>query len=352
MHKDLAATVESNYPATEFPGLADQVRRWRVSRPLSGLRVLDATPVFANTMAKYLALISAGASVTVSAHRGIPGDPQVIELLPGLGIQVANEASLAGGFDVVFDCAGTHTDVRSHFGYVELTRSGVPRYADCRQPVFLADAGRIKLIETTLGTGDGFVRGLEHFGYALTPGRSVAVVGGGKVGLGIAAASRAVGADVTVIDIAKVTTPPGCTFVDGNDPQSVRRTIGSSWCVVAATGQAGALSPFAAVMADAQALLANMGAEDEFGPDVPDARILNDRVAINFALPEPTRLRYLDPTMALSNAGAVELVEGRVSAGVQPPSAELEEEILAVVREHGAIGSELDVCDGLSRLRP
>ena len=56
-------------------------------------------------------------------------------------------------FDLILDCAGVFAEWIPTYGFVELTRSGVPRYAHSAKPVYIADSGRIKRIETMLGTG-------------------------------------------------------------------------------------------------------------------------------------------------------------------------------------------------------
>ena len=100
-----------------------------------------------------------------------------------------------------------------------------------------------------------------------------------------------------------------------------------------------ALAPFASVLLDSDALLVNMGADDEFGPDIPPERAVNRKRPVNFMLPEPTATRYIDPTLALHNAGILELMRG--GSGIMVPRAELEEEILADVRAAGVISDEI-----------
>ena len=297
--------------------------------------------MFGNTVAKYAALTAAGARVTVSAHRAIPGDPTVIASLPDIGIEVADEDALARSYDVVFDCAGTHSDVDSRFGYVELTRSGVAAYSDCPAPVLVADAGRIKRIETTLGTSDGFLRGMAKLGRPVDSADTVVVFGGGKVGTGVIHACQRRGAQVVLVDPAE-TTLSGLLRHHPADRDAVAEAIRSASVVVAATGVTDALGDWAETLISSPAALANMGATDEFGPRVPAEAALHGKVAVNFALAEPTRLRYLDPTLALSNAGGLELLRGAVPPGPHDPPAALEDSILDVVRRYGAVAGELE----------
>ena len=332
------------YRLEEFPALAEQIRRWRETRPLAGRTVFDATPVFRNTMVKYVALLAAGAELTVGYGRGIPCDSSIVEWLQKFGVRVADSPALSETYDVVLDCAGANADVKAKFGYVELTRSGMYHYRDCKQPVFLADDGRIKAIETALGTGDGFRRGMKHFGYGDFSGRKIVVFGCGKVGSGIVMYATAGGAEVTVIDDSSKVKPRfGASIVDLNDRAGIDRAVRDAWCVVCATGIRDALQGRfdLAALVNGSALIANMGVEDEFGPEVPAERVLNRKEPLNFVLEEPTHLKYIDPTMALDNCGALEVLGGKLSPGLNRPPEELEKRILDMVRRAGVIAPEL-----------
>lgn len=168
------------------------------------------------------------------------------------------------------------------------------------------------------------------------------VFGSGKVGRGAAMKARGVGADVTVIDSDPHAQPPaGCTLIPADDVAAVQALLASAWCVVSATGVRGALDPWAEFLIRSDAVLANLGADDEFGPHMPPERVLNDKAPVNFALAEPTRLRYLDATFALHNACALALLVGGQHAGLNHPPRAVEDDILAAVRASSAITGEL-----------
>ena len=330
------------YSPEDYPALSAQLREWRETRPLSGISVLDATPVFTNTLAKYLPLLAAGAALTVGVGGITPCDPRVLKLLYGWGVPIAAPAD-GGTFDVVMDCAGVFSTTPSRYGYVELTKSGLYYYREHKSPVFFADAGRIKLIETSLGTGEGFLRAMKSQGFSFS-GKKVLVFGGGKVGCGIAMYAARGGADTVVADISGANVkylPPGARLMDCLDTGRLEAAIQAADCIVSATGIAGALASHAAQFRQCRAVIVNMGVEDEFGPELPESRVLNGKRPLNFALEEPTRLRYIDPTMALDNAGALELLQRRVKSGISVPAPELEECILSAVRSHGLISDEL-----------
>lgn len=342
----LLDTITSRYRTDEFPALLAQARQWAEARPFAGLRLLDATPVFRNTLAKYHALIAAGAELTVSADPRLPSDPAVVASLSDFGIRTAGAGRRHERFDCVLDCAGLHADVTSSVGYVELTRSGGTAYRSCAKPVFWADDSRIKEIETGLGTGDGFRRALRQLGHGDLKGRSLVLFGCGKVGRGVILCAVAEGAHVTVVDDASLVAAPPCgvALVDLHDRAGIEAAVRAAWCVVSATGVRGAVCSCIAprVLTSSPALLANLGVEDEFGDAVPEERVLNAKRPLNFLLGEPTRLRYIDPAMALHNAGVEHLLQHRaLPPGLFRPPAALEESVLDAVRRHGVVAAEL-----------
>ena len=44
--------IARRYRREEYPALADLMERWERKKPFSGVSVLDATPVFTNTLVK------------------------------------------------------------------------------------------------------------------------------------------------------------------------------------------------------------------------------------------------------------------------------------------------------------
>jgi adenosylhomocysteinase len=128
--------------------------------------------------------------------------------------------------------------------------------------------------------------------------------------------ARGAGADVAVVETNPRAQPPAeCTPIPADDV-AVQALLASAWCVVSATGVRGALDPWAELPIRSNAVLANLGADDEFGPHMPPDCVLNDKAPVNFALAEPTRLRYLDATFALHNACALALLAGGQHAGL------------------------------------
>ncbi len=327
-----AALAPELDPACDYPALAAQAERWHEVRPLEGLRILCGTPLFLNTLAQYAALLEGGADLAIVYSDELGYDPAIPGLLTGIGLTAYHgvaEAAASGPFDAVLDCSALNKQVPSRYGYCELTRSGVHIYKSDPpdKPVFAADSGRIKSIETILGTGDGCLRGLRHIGVD-PAGKTVLLFGHGRVGYGIEYALAHAGASIRIVDPAqgKSFTP---ALLDGAD------------IVISATGVRDALAPFAQLLLDSGALLVNMGADDEFGPGIPPERAVNRKRPVNFMLPEPTATRYIDPTLALHNSGIIELIHSDGASGIINPSAPLEDFILSDVRAAGVINDEI-----------
>lgn len=337
----LYCDLQKHYRNEEYPAVLAQAEAWKKDRFLSGVRVLDATPVFRNTCAKYMALLCAGAELTVAYSDRFPYSPAIVAYLNSLGIHTI-ENQFEGEYDLVLDCAACYRKCRSTYGYVELTRSGVLYYADCKKPVFLADSSRIKKIETCLGTGESCLRALAHLGYRDLHGKKVVLFGCGKVGHGIAMYLKEAGAEMIVVDDpTKCEVTSDMVLVDCRRPDLVIPHLSDAWAVVTATAHPGAAAPYASQWNRSNALLINMGVEDEFGPDVPESRVLNGKHPLNFILEEPTRMKYLDPTMALHNQGAKILLSGGVPNGPFEPDPGVENAILETVMAANVITNEI-----------
>ncbi|MBO7328639.1 MAG: hypothetical protein J6W00_07705 [Lentisphaeria bacterium] len=341
--KNLWDFINKFYSPADYAALEAQRKKWSLSRPLAGAKILDATPVFRNTLVKYAVLLDAGADLTISVGKNIPFAPDIVELIPSFGIRVANENILKEKFDAVADCAGRHIHIDSRCGYAELTRSGLEYYSNSKSPVFSVDSGILKRFETTLGTGESFVRAMKHLGFNDFEGKKIIVFGGGKVGRGAAFFSAQAGADVSIVDPAAIPLPPQIKYINAADKSAVTGNIENAWCVVSATGYAGALKEFAPFLQKKSILIANMGVEDEFGEKLAPERVLNNKLPLNFILDEPTKINYIDPSMALSNAAILKLLQNELQAGINLPPQELEMEIIEDIRNAGVMNKEINL---------
>ena len=386
--------VNDAYEEREYPALLALAHEWSGTRPFRALRLLVATPVFRNTLLEYRALIAGGADLVggvagldsgeegagadaSNAGAEMPCDLGIVEVLRGngipvIGVQEALKMEAAGcGFDLILDCAGQFSACHPRFGFVELTRSGVQFYENSEHPVYVADSGIVKRIETCLGTGEGYVRALAQLGHdfcsdsgADGAGKKFVVFGSGKVGQGIVLQLLRSGASVHVVTDCSLGSNPfldanGVPVTDCNDLDAVASLVRSADFVVTATGVKGALDRPQVVEAllGSHAVLANMGVEDEYGLGIPASRVLAEKKPLNFILEEPTHLKYIDASLALHAAlGELLVNEAREcvaggqdargpmpakNAGPMDPPSELEQRILSVTMQDGLIGAEI-----------
>lgn len=373
-----SSVLDEVYEKNEYPALVALQSEWSETRPFEGLRVLVATPIYRNTMTQYRALVAGGAELLV----GLSGmnDPDVVDFMGEWGVSVVTpaemlEAESRGEFvDLVLDCAGPFAGLHPKIGFVELTRSGVQYYKDAKKPVFVADSGIVKRIETSLGTGDGYFRALEKLGFGGNfEGKKLLVFGSGKVGSGIALQGVRRGCCVTVVtdlkrlaqsenaknvsnpensansmpagDFSAVLEQNGVDVVDCHDYAAVAALIEKADFVVTATGVAGALNApeLKKSLLSTKAVLANMGVEDEYGEAIPAEKVLNAKGPLNFILEEPTHLKYIDTSLALHAALAELLVQeaATLGDGLHFPPQELEQRLLSIAIQNGVIGPEI-----------
>ncbi len=371
----LSSVLDEVYEKNEFPALATLEAEWTHTRPFDGLRVLVATPIYRNTMTEYRTLVAGGANLLVGFSEF--NDPDVVDFMREWGVSVVTpaemlEAESHGVFmDLVLDCAGTFASLHPKIGFVELTRSGVQYYEKAQKPVYVADSGIVKRIETSLGTGDGYFRALEQLGFGRASendfeGKRLLVFGSGKVGSGIALQGVRRGCCVTVVtdlnrlqsaqaqnsansmpagDFSTMLLQNDVNVVDCHECAEVASLIASSDFVVTATGIAGALAvpDIQQALLSTSAVLANMGVEDEYGAEIPAEKVLNAKGPLNFILEEPTHLKYIDTSLALHAALAERLVQEATTLGngLHFPPQEIEQRLLTIAIQDGVIGPEI-----------
>ena len=321
-------------PSEDFPALARQYALWRELKPLENLKILDATPVFENTFPKYASLLAGGAELFVCDAPFAIFDKSVLSSLSQFGIKLSSSAPNEN-FDIILDCGGFHSHMNATYGFSELTRTGAIRYENTSKKVFVADNSITKEFETTLGTGDGFARAMEELGHSDIFKKSILVFGCGKVGRGIVMACAERGARVVSVDVPSlkdVALKFGASeFVSMNNDLQLLQALRNADCIVSATGRKSAVKIPSEIVNMADKIFANMGVEDEFGDSVPVSRALNNKKALNFILNEPTQLKFIDPTLALHNYGATELLSGKLKMGANKPSADIENIVLSSV---------------------
>ena len=348
MQEKIKNFLDEFYTPSERPALEFQMREFSREKFLEGRKILDATPVFRNTLNKYLPLLNAGAYLTVGYGANVPFDPQTVDFLKNIGIKTVENSKSSETFDFILDCAGANACLSSKYGVSELTRSGFYHYEKQNKKVFLADSSKIKTIETALGTGDGFFRAMHKLGYGDLKGRKIIIFGCGKVGFGVGMYCAEHGAEVYAVDDwSNRTVPQNFHAVSRFDREVIDELIEEVYCAVTATGIYCGLTETFDIqkLVKSDALIVNIGVEDEFGGLIDKKRILNNNQPVNFILDEPTHLKFIDPTMALHNAGIKVLYESQSEEKFIIPSDFLNEFYLNIVRRDGIINKELNMLE-------
>ncbi|HEV2813621.1 MAG TPA: adenosylhomocysteinase, partial [Solirubrobacteraceae bacterium] len=203
-----AARIE--WAGGQMPVLRSIRARFAAERPLDGLRVGACLHVTAETANLVLALRDGGADVALCAANPYTAQSEVAEAL-GDGVHVGDydaglHAVAASDPDIVLDdgaelIAATHERLR---GATEETRSGLVhvRSLDLRCPVLAVnEAEAERALNDRFGTGQSALDGIVRATHMLLAGQTVAVLGYGWTGRGIALRSRGAGASVVVCEV-------------------------------------------------------------------------------------------------------------------------------------------------------
>ena len=79
------------------------------------------------------------------------------------------------------------------------------------------------------------------------------------------------------------------------------------------------------------------------GADIAPERVLNRKTPLNFILEEPTAMCFIETTMALHNACALELLTADLPHHLMPPPSDVEERLLHIAATRGQIGSAINL---------
>jgi adenosylhomocysteinase len=339
----LYSEIKKKYsPEKDFPCLSSQITEFELEKPLKGLRVLHSAPLYLNTIPKMLPLTFGGAEVVLTPTPGIPYDPIAMKLLLDCGFDCRETISNSEKFDLILDCVGAFAQLETRYGATELTRSGAGYYAESPKPCILVDDSRIKFLEDVLGTSDGLRRAFEQENISVK-NQEVVLFGFGKVGKGVYLRLKSAGAKITVVDPdPKSAIGWDVTVVSPRDSQLVLSAVARANVVITATGLKGVLKEMdRGRLVRPKLLLMNMGAEDEYGPEIQEQEVFNRKRPANFILEEPTRLKYLDAIFALQNLAVLELFHGGLPPGVQKPSISSEQTILNEVMKNSELWTEV-----------
>lgn len=331
----LLEKVRTNSQFDSMRLLSEQREELRLTKPYIGLTILQNVPLTMSTVFKVEALAIGGAEVTSFASNVIPPDKNAISLLREANFQVVDTLDFKHGFDLHLDCCAELRNLKNpRVGAVELTQSGSMLYkeANLDYPIISVDDSKLKVLETFLGTGDGLARALDSKFGSLKTGKSFVIFGNGKVGKGIIYALQKFTDDITVIDLKSGFTnqKPGIKYIEATDKEAVKAAIKNCFAVITATGKQHLLTKIYDLKAKdfGGAILINMGAEDEYGPNFKDSEVEFNKKPFNFSLEMPTALRYLDPIFYAHNMSIDLLLAKKVTNGYNPFTDELATKIL------------------------
>lgn len=312
------------FPKKEAPFCTQQIDEF--GSCLKGLSVSHNVPLTLSTLLKLLPFTQHGTQLYVTTPASLGYDPKAVQYLTDLGIPFDLDKDQSSQGDIHLDCSANFLNKGNPKVVSELTQTGVQKYrkANLSIPVVSIDDSYTKRLEDYFGTGDGFHRAYQQQIGDQIKGTFFVVWGYGKVGKGITKSLIDAGAKCAVIDLNEknlaFAETKGAEGILATDTNRFRKAILKAKCLVTATGVPGLVSgsPLAVEIRDSHLLLANMGAEDEFGPLFPTDRVLNKKLAFNFVLEEPTRMKFLDPIFYAHNLSAKLYVEGQLSSGLSP----------------------------------
>ncbi|OGV36008.1 MAG: hypothetical protein A3E88_08135 [Legionellales bacterium RIFCSPHIGHO2_12_FULL_35_11] len=294
----------------DMPFLEKQRLEVKKIKPFLGLNILHNIPLTYATAFKIEVLALAGANVCVTAPNGFPVEERAVQLLKSAGFRVDLRPNTTEIFDIHLDCcAELLKNTSPTLGAVELTQSGSVIYqtANPDYPVVSVDDSKLKVLETFFGTGDGFSRAMQQLVGDDKTAKPFVIFGNGKVGKGILYVIRKFTDKIFVIDIKErlAANSPEVTYIDASDIDAVKNVIKHSYCCITATGKRHLLTGFYSFSkADfGDAILVNMGAEDEYGDNFAVTDVEFNKQPFNFSLNEPTAFRYLDPIFYAHNIG-------------------------------------------------
>lgn len=302
-------TYFEHYSDSVAPFMHKMLAAYRHTKPFAGLSIVHNVPLTQTTLLKIACLKASGADVTVTNPSFIKESGKALAVLAQEGVQYTPLANLTGTYDFLLDCGAELIDrCQATQGIVELTRTGALRYEqwqDSKVPIVSVDDTRLKSLETCLGTGEGVYRAICQLSQQPIEQKKVLIFGFGKVGTGIAYYFSQKTPNITVVDMLperlSLIESRGYRAITAELPQQVEQAIKDADIIITATGIKDLISHSYEHAWFKDKLLANAGAEDEFGFKFSDTEVLADKKPVNFMLKEPTLMPFLDPIFYAHN---------------------------------------------------
>lgn len=322
------------WAAQHSPVLDGYVRERLSDGSLESRRVAVVVHLEAKTAFLATVLADAGAEVVVAGSNPWTTRDEVAAALVDRGIEVHSsrrssseqwEEDLAGvartepelvvddGAELTVRMARDHPDAYSVLrGVSEETTTGVDRLRrleDRGQLPFPAiaanDAACKHLFDNRYGTGQSSIQAILQLTNLRMPGKTLAIVGYGWVGRGIATYARGLGARVIAVDHDPIKALEAHT--DGHQVSDLRTALSAADIVITATGGLRAIGAANFDSLAADAVLANAGHHDH-EIDVPaleEAAAASDEIR-----PGVTRYRLGDRHVFVLSGGALVNIAG------------------------------------------
>lgn len=333
----LIHTIKIDYSSNDFHFLNKQLERVRVKKPYENLSILQNIPFTKETLIKSEVLIQGGAELFFTSPTFMDPDFQLIEQFTNAGGKFISQEDVAGKtFDIHLDCAAELIrKTPPRIGTVEITGTGTYKYGQTAisYPVISVDQCVIKNLEGILGTGEAFLRAFKEITReTVIRGRTFMVFGYGKVGQGIAHYLKNDGAIITIVDteqsILDKAAATGFNTINAANKSEIEKRAKDMFCIVTATGRKDIISDNYEKQCFGNKYLANMGADDEFGPEFQENEVLCRKKPINFSISTPTLPHYLDPVFYAHNMGVDLLLYSNLKAGLHAFPSFIAEEVV------------------------
>lgn len=316
--------ARKRYKKEEMPFLSEFGKKVARTRPYQNLKILHNIPLTIEAVLKMETLLQGGAEITASCITLLPPNQEAIDILKAANVEVQIEHTFKTTYDFHLDCCGELIHLPPpKKGTVELTQTGGEIYKKARlaHPMISVDDSPLKLLETLFGTGDGFIRALTLSTYQALHDKKFMIFGYGKVGRGIAQSLIKFTDKIIVVDLnqtaMKSAMSRGIKYIDSQAREKIKEELKDTAFVVTSTGIKNLLSHFYHFTKSDfhEAILSNMGAEDEYGDNFSVKDVLFEKKPLNFSISEPTTIKYLDPVLYAHNISIDLILSGKMQAG-------------------------------------
>ncbi|HUO45701.1 MAG TPA: adenosylhomocysteinase [Acidimicrobiia bacterium] len=325
--------------------------------------------VFGSGHSTKAAVVEALSTTGVEVYAREGADREEVERLRSSFIDTRVEFLSDDGASIVRRIHTERVDVLPHLiGVAEETTSGVrplrvmEAEGALRVPCVAVNDARVKLLfDNTYGTGQSVVMATLDATNTQMPGKSVVVVGYGKVGRGLAAVARGLGARVTVTEIDPVEAL--AAHHDGHKVMPLAQAVVAADFVFTATGIGHSMTAEHITLLPDGAIVAvggagppefdpSLGPELIWGPEVrPKVRALEtvhgltvyliaDGYCANTSAGEGNPIEIMDLSLALQLRALDYLAAGGLEVGVHLLPRSIEEEVSA--SQLSAAGIEID----------